>query len=333
MTMAAARRAQQQLLRTPLTSLLGIRHPIVQGPLNYVGSAELSAAVANGGGLGLISSTSAQRQASSAKEDLQTEIRSARAMLQPDCPGAIGVNLTLLPTRSSPHDEEEEARGKPKADEDYLEVIVDEGVQIVELSGPLQPKLIKKFKDSQLTIIQKCTNIGDAKEAEALGVDAISLDGFECAGPPGEEDVSNWVLQALGARDLVIPFIATGGVANGRQLAAALALGASGVQMGTRFMATQEAMMVEKNNAVLKEALVNRKSGRTALQAMAGVQQEGGSGISLRPHGVRLSVWSCGSVAALIEDVPTCNDLMLQMVDQAVDVIDTLQVNVVRNDP
>lgn len=312
--MAAAVARHQ--LRSPLTSLLGIRHPIVQGPLNYVGSAKLSAAVANGGGLGLMS---ASRQSSA--EDLRTEIRSARAMLQADCPGAIGVNLTLLPRSSSSSDEEE--GGKPKA-EDYLEVILDEGVQIVETSGPLQPKFVEKCKDSHLTIIHKCVNLGDAKEAEALEVDAISLDGFECAGPPGEQDVGNWVLQAMGARDLSIPYIATGGVANGRQLAAALALGASGVQMGTRFLATQEAMV---ENAV-KEALVKRESGRTAFQVMAGVE---GTGISLRPHGVRLSVWSCGPVAALIDDVPNCNDLILQMVDQAVDVIETLQVNVVRN--
>jgi NAD(P)H-dependent flavin oxidoreductase YrpB (nitropropane dioxygenase family) len=293
------------LLRTPFTRLLGIRHPIVQGALNYAGSAGLSAAVANAGGLGIIT---AFRQSSA--DGLRNEIRAAQGMLLPNCPGALGVNLSFLPTTI----EQWQA-------EHFLATIVDEGIQIVETSGLLQREFLKELKQNQVIIIHKCVNLHDAKEAEALDVDAIALDGFECSGQPGEEDVGNWVLQALGARELSIPYIASGGIGDGRQVAAALALGASGVCMGTRFMATQEATIIDE----MKQDLVRRNFGRTAFQVMP---REEDLGISLRPYGVRLSVWSCGSVAALIEDVPPCHVLIERVVAEAVEAIETLPTNV-----
>lgn len=290
-----------KLLCTSLTKLLGIRHPIVQGGLNYVGSANLAAAVANAGGLGLI--TAKMRDPSAFRE----EIRSAKSMLVPNnkCLGALGANLTLLPETFPPSE-----------DEDYVSVIIEEGITIVETSGVLEHKTLEKLQQNNVKIIHKCTNLCDAKKAEDMNVNVISLDGFECAGQPSEEEVGNWVLQAIGARELSIPYVASGGVGTGRQLAAALALGASGVSMGTRFLATQEANMIDDT---LKKMLVERGVSRTAFQV-----HRTGDAESLRPHGVRLSVWSCGPVAALIDDIPTCSELMERMVADAVDVIEKL---------
>lgn len=240
-------------------------------------------------------------------------------MLLPNCPGAIGVNLTFLPTDRTA----DGVQHKEWQAEDLQATIADDGVRIVETSGPLrlQRDFLRELKRNQIMIMHKCVNLRDAKDAEALGVDAIALDGFEGAGQPGEEDVGNWVLQALGARELSVPYIASGGVGDGRQLAAALALGASGVCMGTRFLATEEAMIHDE----VKQALVRRKSGRTAFRV---APREQDLGMSLRPHGVRLSVWSCGAVAALIEDVPSCQSLIERMVDEAVQVIESLPSNV-----
>jgi nitronate monooxygenase len=289
-----------RLLNTRITRLLGIRHPIVQGGLNFVGSMGLSAAVANAGGLGLIS---ALRQPSALA--LREEICSARAMLATNCPGALGVNLTIVPELQ-----------QNVSCEECVAAIVDEGIQVVETSGLLQRDVVESLHGNNIKIIHKCSTLCDAQRVEAMGVDAISLDGFECAGLPGEGDIGNWVLQAMGARKLSVPYIASGGVGDGRQLAAALALGASGVNMGTRFMATKEAEI----DSSMKQALVNRTTGRSAF----GVTRPDGTTPDARPHGVRLSLWSCGPVAALIDDVPTCERLIERMVAEAVDVIEVL---------
>ena len=285
-------------LRTDITRLFGIRHPIVQGGLNYAGSAELSAAVANAGGLGMLS---AHRQPSASA--LRAEIRRARAMLAPDCPGDIGVNMTLLP--------EFEERVDYGA---CIDTLGSEGVGVVETSGPLRPGVADALLANGTKIIHKCDRLRDARRAEAMGVHAISLDGFECAGQPTQDELGNWVLQALGARELSVPFVASGGVGCGRQLAAALALGASGVSMGTRFIATREASAMESS---MKGVLVGRDAGRAAL----GLLHSDGSSLDARPHGVRLSVWSSGSVVALIDDVPTCRELIERLVAEATDAI------------
>jgi nitronate monooxygenase len=293
-------------LNTSITRMLGIRHPIIQGGMNYAGSARLSAAVANAGGLGLIS---ALTQPSGAA--LRSEIRAAREMIAPDGPGALGVNLSILPTKF------EEERGLY---DEYISAIIEEGVGVVETSGPRPPSCVfAKLKRHGIKIIHKCVSTRAAHTAEALGADAIALDGFECAGTPGNGDVSNWVLQALGARELSVPFVASGGIGDGRQLAAALTLGAAGVTMGTRFMATAEAPI---DNSI-KHALVDAGVGTMIARPNTKAPDP-------RPHGVRLSVWSCGPVMALIDDVPTCEVLIERMVAEAVCAIEEVTARVGR---
>jgi nitronate monooxygenase len=292
-------------LSTAITRMLGIRHPIIQGGLNYCGSAELSAAVANAGGLGLITALKQPTVLA-----LREEIRRARVMLDTNCVGTLGVNLTMLP----------ELQNEASYDE-YVTAIVGEGIQIVETSGLLQRDVVQNLHRNDVKIIHKCNRLCDAQSAEEMGADAISLDGFECTGHPGEEDIDNWVLQALGARELSVPYVASGGVGDGRQLAAALALGASGVNMGTRFMATQEANV----DMQMKQELVDRGFFRSALS----MTHPDGTSLDPRPRGVRLSVWSCGPVVSLIDDVPTCKQLIERMVSEAVNVIEELPANVV----
>lgn len=204
--------------------------------MHFVGYAPLAAAVANAGGLGMVT---ALTQAS--PELLEAEIKKAHAILRPDATGKVGMNLTILPMFKSVD------YGK------YVEVIVKSGVKVVETAGRPPGDFIEEFKKNGMKIIHKCVTTRHAKSAEKMGADAISLDGFECAGHPGEEDIGNFILQAMGARDLSVPYVTSGGVANGRQLAAALTLGASGVNMGVRFMATKEAPIHDN----IKQALVN----------------------------------------------------------------------------
>ena len=298
-----------RVLTTPITRLLGIRHPVIQGGLNYCGSAGLSAAVANAGGLGLI--TALTQPSATALLD---EIRAARAMLTPDCPGALGVNLTILPTVDAALCEE------------LVATIIDQRIPVVETSGLPPGDLITELKRNGVKVIHKSVTTRGARDAEECGVDAISLDGFECAGQPGAEDLGNWLLQAMGARELSVPFVTSGGVGDGRQLAAALALGASGVTMGTRFMATEEASI----HAGIKQALVDGAVGGVVGGAALATRPDG-SPNDPRPHGVRLSVWSCGPVMALIDDVPTCAQLVERMVAEAVEVIEALPASVDRH--
>ena len=271
--------------------------------MNYVGSPLLSAAVANAGGLGLLT---AHRQQSAT--ELRDEIRATSKLLDPGCQGALGVNLTLLPELIAevPYDE-------------FMTVIVEEGVSVVETSGLLPSDYITELKRNDVKVIHKCVKISDAQIAQQIGADVISLDGFECNGQPAQGEIGNWVLQAIGARELSVPYITSGGVADGRQLAAALALGASGVNMGTRFMASQEAAI----DPGIKQAIVDRGAGSTGLAT-----RQDGMPPDHRPHGVRLSVWSCGSVMGLIDDVPTCAELIEWMVTQAVGVIEEPPKNV-----
>eukprot|EP00966_Prymnesium_polylepis_P101875 2359412-Prymnesium_polylepis.1 len=241
-------------LNTAITKLLNIRHPIIQGGMHHVGFAPLAAAVANAGGLGLVT---ALTQPSA--EMLRQEIRAAQGMLRDDCSGAVGVNLTILPTLAKGVDYHS-----------YVKAIIDEGVRIVETAGRPPTDFIDEFKASGVKIIHKCVTTRHAKSAERMGADAISLDGFDCAGHPGEGDMGNWILQAMGARELSCPYVASGGVGNGRQLAAALALGASGVNMGTRFMATQASgrTRVRKRQPEAENQTVRRRRS-AALDARA----------------------------------------------------------------
>jgi nitronate monooxygenase len=207
-------------MKTRITKLLGIEHPIIQGGMQWVGLAELASAVSNAGGLGIITALTQPTP-----EDLLKEIE--RCQLQTDKP--FGVNLTILPTI------------KPVPYDEYAQAIVDSGVKIVETAGRNPEPYLPQFKQAGIKVIHKCTSIRHALKAEKIGCDAVSVDGFECAGHPGEDDVTNMILLPLAAKRLKIPFLASGGLGDGRGLAAALAMGADGINMGTRFMVTKEA--------------------------------------------------------------------------------------------
>src|ERR1700677_481491 len=212
-------------IRTRLTDMLGIEHPIVQGGMHMVGYAEMAAAVSNAGGLGIITGLT-----QGTPENLAKEIARCRRMT--DKP--FGVNLTFLPAVTPP---------------DYpgfVEAIIDGGVKIVETAGNNPAKWLPLLKANGIKVIHKCTSVRHSLKAESIGCDAVSVDGFECGGHPGEDDVPNFILLPRAAEELTIPFVASGGVANGKQLVAALALGADGINMGTRFIATREAPVHER---------------------------------------------------------------------------------------
>jgi NAD(P)H-dependent flavin oxidoreductase YrpB (nitropropane dioxygenase family) len=211
-------------MKTKITELFGIQHPIIQGGMHFVGFAELAAAVSNAGGLGLITGLTQRTP-----ELLANEIRRCREMT--DKP--FGVNLTFLPTVSSP-----DYPG-------YIRAIIDGGVKAVETAGNNPQKWMPMLHEAGIKVIHKCTSVRHALKAEAIGCDAVSVDGFECGGHPGEDDVPNFILLPRAAESLKIPFVASGGMADGRSLVAALALGAEGMNMGTRFIATKEAPVHE----------------------------------------------------------------------------------------
>mmetsp|Transcript_8858 Transcript_8858/g.20655 ORF Transcript_8858/g.20655 Transcript_8858/m.20655 type:complete len:330 (+) Transcript_8858:164-1153(+) len=316
------------VLETKITKLFGIRHPIIQGGMHYVGYAGLAAAVANAGGLGLVTALTQPTP-----EALAAEIKKAQGLLKPGCEGAVGVNLTILPMFS------EVDYGA------FRDVIIDSGVKVVETAGRPPGEFVEAFKQNDMKIIHKCVTTRHAKSAIKMGADSISLDGFECAGHPGEEDIGNMILQAMGARELTVPYVMSGGVGNGRQLAAALTLGASGVNMGTRFMATHEAEIHDG----IKEALVKGGAGSTTLVMRSVRNTERvykndittkvqelehefpGDFTKIHPYvkgeNYRISfqesgdpdssVWSCGPVMALIDDVQTCDELITTMVADA----------------
>eukprot|EP00009_Paramoeba_aestuarina_P000785 CAMPEP_0201511020 /NCGR_PEP_ID=MMETSP0161_2-20130828/3537_1 /ASSEMBLY_ACC=CAM_ASM_000251 /TAXON_ID=180227 /ORGANISM="Neoparamoeba aestuarina, Strain SoJaBio B1-5/56/2" /LENGTH=331 /DNA_ID=CAMNT_0047906347 /DNA_START=59 /DNA_END=1054 /DNA_ORIENTATION=+ len=319
------------VLITKLTKALGIRHPIIQGGMHHVGFAELAAAVSNAGGLGIVTALTQKTP-----EDLLKEIQKTRQLT--DKP--FGVNFTIIPAL------------KQFDFDGYAQAIMDGGVNIIETAGsPQCAEYWQKFKqhDPNTVILHKCVSTRHALKAEKMGCDFISLDGFECAGHPGEEDVGNFLLQALGQRRLSIPYICSGGVGNGVQLAAALALGAEGVNMGTRFMATKEAPIQDG----IKQALVEGDELRTKLvmrsvrntervyrnetaekvleaeklhpgdfSKIADLVRGDNYRKSFHETGnTQDSVWSAGMVMGLIDDVPSCEELLEGMVKEAEDVI------------
>jgi nitronate monooxygenase len=308
-------------MKTRITQLLGIRYPIIQGGMQWVGTAELASAVSNAGGLGVLT---ALTQPTS--EALAREIARCREMT--DQP--FGVNLTILPS------------AKPPPYEAYLDAAIDSGVRVLETAGNSPVAFIEKAKRGHMRIVHKCTSVRHALSAERNGVDAVSIDGFECAGHPGEDDVAGLVLIPLAARALRIPVIASGGIADGRGLAAALALGAEGVNMGTRFCATVEAPIHDD----IKRALVNagecdtqlifrtfRNTGRVLKnaisdQVVATERRPGGCEFAeIHPlvagqrgraalHSGDVDgglVWA-GQVVGLVNDVPSCEVLVQRMV-------------------
>lgn len=309
-------------MRTAVTELLGIDAPVVQGGMQWVATAELASAVSNAGGLGILSALTQPTP-----EALATEI--ARCARLTDRP--FGVNLTVLPSISPP----------PYAE--YRRVIVDSGVRVVEIAGGNPADHLPDLKAAGITVIHKCTSLRHALTAEALGVDIVSVDGFECAGHPGEDDVPGLVLLPIVARRLGVPVLASGGYADGRGLAAALALGAQGISMGTRFMCTQESTIhhvikdrivaaTERDTELIFRPLRNtsRVASNEISREVVSVLEAGGAFEDVRSlvAGARgrrvyeegdpeLGIWTVGMVQGLITDVPSCAQLIDRIVREA----------------
>jgi nitronate monooxygenase len=316
-------------LKTRITEMFAIRYPIVQGGMQWVGRAELAAAVSNAGGLGILTALTQPTP-----DDLMKEIARCRELT--DAPFA--VNLTILPSlRALSHAE-------------FAQAIIESRVKIVETAGRNPEPFMAGFKRAGIKVIHKCTSVRHSLKAQAIGCDAVSVDGFECAGHPGEDDIPGLVLLPRAAEELKIPFIASGGFADGRGLIAALALGADGINMGTRFMATLEAPIHQKIKerivaaTELDTALLMRQLRNTARyfrnevtdQALAVERQKGVeltikdlarfvSGqrgkIVYEEGDVDAGVWSAGMVVGLIHDIPTCEELISRIVREAREIV------------
>jgi NAD(P)H-dependent flavin oxidoreductase YrpB (nitropropane dioxygenase family) len=311
-------------MKTRITELFNIQHPIIQGGMHYVGFAELASAVSNAGGLGIITGLTQKTP-----KDLAKEI--ARCHEMTDKP--FGVNLTFLPTVAAP-----DYPG-------YIDAIIDGGIKIVETAGRNPQPYMEQLKKADIKVIHKCTSVRHSLKAEAIGCDAVSVDGFECGGHPGEDDMPNMILLPRAAEELKIPFVASGGMADARSLVASLAMGADGMNMGTRFMATKEAPCHER----VKEAIINateldtrlvmrplrnteRVLNNSAVEKLLEKEKELGSNIKFEDimdevAGVYPKVmldgemeagaWSCGMVVGLINDIPSCKELIDGIMSEA----------------
>jgi len=308
--------------------MFNIEHPVIQGGMHYVGFAEMASAVANAGGLGIITGLTQKTP-----EDLAKEIAKCHEMT--DKP--FGVNLTFLPGFQEP-----DYPG-------YIQAIVEGGVKIVETAGRSPEAYMPDLKGAGIKVIHKCTSVRHSLKAEKSGCDAVSVDGFECGGHPGEDDIPNMILLPRAAEELSIPFVASGGMGNGQQLAAALSMGADGINMGTRFIATKEAP-VHQN---VKEALVaaseldtelimrplrntERVLANGAVQKILEKEKALGDEIQItdimdevagvypkimQEGTMDAGAWSCGMVAGLIHDIPTCKELVERIVADAEEII------------
>ena len=315
-------------MKTKITELFDIEHPIIQGGMHYVGFAELAAAVSNAGGLGIITGLT-----QGTPEKLANEIAKCKDMT--DKP--FGVNLTFLPSLTPP---------------DYpglIKVIIEGGVKIVETAGRSPAEYMPALKDAGIKVIHKCTSVRHSLKAQSVGCDAISVDGFECGGHPGEDDIPNFILLPRAADELEIPFVASGGMADARSLVAAMALGAEGMNMGTRFIATEDAPVHEN----VKKAIVNASELDTRLimrsltnteRVLANpavdrlMEKEKALGDKLtfsdivdEVAGVYPTImmdgdmdagaWSCGMVAGLVYDIPSVKELIDRIVNEAEEII------------
>lgn len=316
------RAAEGAEMNTPITELLGIRYPIIQGGMQWVGRAELASAVSNAGGLGILTALTQPTP-----EALRAEIARCRQLT--DKP--FGVNLTMLPSTNPP----------PYLE--YAKAIVDSGVKVVETAGNSPKEFIALFKDAGVKIVHKCTAVRHALSAERNGVDAISIDGFEAAGHPGEDDVPGLVLIPAAARALKIPVVASGGIADGRGMAAALTLGAHGINMGTRFMLTKESPIHDAikqaivagterdtkvifkpfrntarvfRNAISEQvAELERRPGATFEDVRALVAGARGRA-ALESGNVDDGMLWAGVGIGLMEDIPTCAELIERIVSE-----------------
>ena len=311
-------------MKTRITELLGIEHPIIQGGMHHVGLAEMAAAVSNAGGLGIITGLT-----QGTPEKLAAEI--ARCKTMTDKP--FGVNITLLPSMTPP---------------DYpglIQAVIDGGVKIVETAGNNPAPYMPALKEAGIKVIHKCTAVRHALKAEKVGCDAVSVDGFECGGHPGEDDIPNFILLPRAADELTIPFVSSGGMADARSLVASLAMGADGMNMGTRFIATKEAPVHDNVKAAILAAseldtrLVMRPLRNTervlnnsAVERLLEKEKALGADIKIddilpevagvyprimKEGDMDAGAWSCGMVAGLINDVPTVQELMDRIMSEA----------------
>ena len=315
-------------MKTVITELFNIQHPIIQGGMHYVGFAELAAAVSNAGGLGTITGLTQKTPA-----DLANEI--ARCKDMTDKPFA--VNLTFLPTVNAP-----DYPG-------YVKAIIEGGVTVVETAGRNPQEVMPYLKDAGIKVIHKCTSVRHALKAQSIGCDAVSVDGFECGGHPGEDDIPNMILLPRAADELEIPFVSSGGMADGRSLVASLAMGAQGMNMGTRFIATTEAPVHDNvkqaivqaseldtrlvmrplrntervlNNDAVEKILATEKAKGDDLQFEDILEQVAGVYPRIMMEGeMDLGAWSCGMVAGLINDIPTCQELIDRIMSEAQTII------------
>ncbi|GAB1264811.1 NAD(P)H-dependent flavin oxidoreductase [Aurantivibrio infirmus] len=315
-------------MKTRITELLGIEHPIIQGGMHYVGLAELASAVANAGGLGILTALTQPNP-----DALAQEIERCKGMT--DKP--FGVNLTFLPGMAKP-----DYPG-------YIKAIIEGGIKVVETAGRSPEAYMDALKGADIKVIHKCTSVRHSLKAEKIGCDAVSVDGFECGGHPGEDDIPNMILLPRAAAELTIPFVASGGMGTASQMVAALALGADGINMGTRFIATQEAPVHQNvKDAILKASeldtrLVMRNLRNTervmtnsAVEELVALEKEKGADIEfgdivqyvggvypkiMREGDMEAGAWSCGMVAGLIEDIPTVKELIDRIMNEADDII------------
>ena len=311
-------------MKTRITEMFGIQHPIIQGGMHFVGLAEMAAAVSNAGGLGIITGLTQRTP-----ELLAKEIARCRDMT--DKP--FGVNLTFLPSFTAPPYPE------------YIAAIREGGVKVVETAGRSPEQYMPQLKQAGVKVIHKCTSVRHSLKAQAIGCDAVSVDGFECGGHPGEDDVPNFILLPRAAEALDIPFVASGGMADGRSLVAALALGAEGINMGTRFIATREAPVHDNVKAAIVAAseldtrLVMRPLRNTervlknaGVEALLAIEREKGAATTIDDirefvggvypkvmvdGDMEAGAWSCGMVAGLIHDVPTVGELVSRIMREA----------------
>ena len=317
-------------MKTVITEMFGIEHPIIQGGMHFVGFAEMAAAVSNAGGLGIITGLTQKTP-----QDLANEIAKCRDMT--DKP--FGVNITFLPTLTPP---------------DYpaiVKAVIDGGVKVVETAGRNPQQVLPHLKDAGIKVIHKCTSVRHSLKAQDIGCDAVSVDGFECGGHPGEDDIPNMILLPRAADELDIPFVSSGGMADGRSLVASLSLGAEGMNMGTRFIATKEAPVHENVKKALVAAseldtrLVMRPLRNTervltndAVERLLEKERALGSDLKfediiqevagvypriMKEGDMDAGAWSCGMVAGLINDIPTCKELIDRIMAEAEEIIES----------
>ena len=315
-------------MKTRITEMFNIKHPIIQGGMHYVGYAELAAAVSNAGGLGIITGLT-----QGTPEKLAAEIDRCKELT--DKP--FGVNMTFLPSLSPP---------------DYpgmFQAIIDGGIKIVETAGNNPQQWLPMLKEAGIKVIHKCTSVRHSLKAQKIGCDAVSVDGFECGGHPGEDDIPNFILLPRAADELEIPFVASGGMADARSLVAALSLGADGMNMGTRFIATEEAPVHDNvkqailsaseldtrlvmrplrntervlNNTAVEDLLQKEKDLGDKLEFADIIDKVAGVYPDIMLNGnMDAGAWSCGMVAGLIDDSPSVEVLINRIMAEAEEII------------